>query len=265
MNSIVRKRKKRNLLILFFLCFIITQIIIYEALFLINTFSSAPTSSNKLDWISLFRETGNKFQLDKIYNHHYEYLYGIHLGPLRDEPINLLEIGLGCVVMATGPGKSLLLWNEYFPKASVSILEYDRECAEPFRSQVKNLYIGDQSDFNVLEEVGTGGPYDVIIDDGGHTRRQQINSLIGLWPYVKSGGFYIVEDIFTSFLDEFNDNPEENTMDVMHQLIVLLMDARDINYPTRFPGIELKEYSKKIAKDLLFVSCFKRACILNKK
>jgi hypothetical protein len=39
----------------------------------------------------------------------------------------------------------------------------------------------------------TGGKFDVNVDDGGHTRKQQVNCLIGLWPYV-------IEDIFTSFV-----------------------------------------------------------------
>ena len=216
------------------------------------------------DWIRIFNLTGNKLQSEKILHHHFEYLYGIHLGPIRQLPINMLEIGLGCT-MPRGPGKSIILWNEYFPNASLSILEFDKNCAERFRSKVKNLYTGDQSDFNVLKQVSQSGPYDVIIDDGGHSRKQQINSLIGLWPHVKPGGFYIVEDIFTAFLDEYNDKPSESAIDVMFQLIILLMDGRDLGFNTKFPQTPISEFAKEIVKDLLFVSCFKRACILNKK
>ena len=57
-----------------------------------------------------------------------------------------------------------------------------------------------------LEKVGKeGGPFDVIVDDGGHSRQMQINSLIGLWPYVKSNGFYIIEDLGTNFNQNYND------------------------------------------------------------
>ena len=31
---------------------------------------------------------------DKVSYHHYEYLYGMHLGPYRDEKITFLEIGI---------------------------------------------------------------------------------------------------------------------------------------------------------------------------
>ena len=68
----------------------------------------------------------------------------------------------------------------------------------------------------------TGGIFDVIVDDGGHTRKQQVNSLIGLWPYVrKNGGIYVIEDIFTSFIPSFNDN-KESALDLMFELIIIL-------------------------------------------
>ncbi len=70
----------------------------------------------------------------------------------------------------------------------------------------------------------TGGIYDVIVDDGGHTRKQQVNSLIGLWSYVrKNGGIYVIEDIFTSFIPGFNDN-KQSALDVIFELIIILND-----------------------------------------
>lgn len=229
-----------------------------------NSNEITQTCLTSKDWIKIFNSTGNKLQSEKIIQHNFEYLYGIHLGPIRQQPINMLEIGLGSG-MVNGPGRSIILWKEYFPNATINILEFDENCAESFRSQVKNLYTGDQSDFNVLKQVAESGPYDLIIDDGGHSRKQQINSLIGLWPHVKPGGFFIVEDIFTAFLDKYNDKPSENAIDVMFQLIILLMDGRDLGFNTKFPKTPISEFAKEIVKDLLFVSCFKRACILNKK
>ena len=115
--------------------------------------------------------------------------------------------------------------KNFFPKATINILEYDKNCAEKFSDKGRNLYTGDQSDFKVLKEVANGGPYDVIVDDGGHHRNQQINSLIGLWPYVKPKGFYVIEDINTSFVDDYNNNPNESAVDVIFQLISLLNES----------------------------------------
>lgn len=76
--------------------------------------------------------------------------------------------------MNYGPGKSVLVWREFLPKARISILEFDAKCAESFRDKVEQLFTGDQSDFAKLAQVGKAGPYDVIIDDGGHTNKQQV-------------------------------------------------------------------------------------------
>jgi hypothetical protein len=40
--------------------------------------------------------------------------------------------------------------------------------------------------------------FDIIIDDGGHTMKQQQTSLGFLFSKVKSGGIYIIEDLHTS-------------------------------------------------------------------
>ncbi len=39
----------------------------------------------------------------------------------------------------------------------------------------------------------------MILDDGGHQMDQQITSFRILFPTVKSGGMYIIEDLATSF------------------------------------------------------------------
>ena len=40
--------------------------------------------------------------------------------------------------------------------------------------------------------------YDVILDDGGHSMKQQMNTLEVYWPHVNPGGVFIMEDLHTS-------------------------------------------------------------------
>ena len=52
----------------------------------------------------------------------------------------------------------------------------------------------------VLGQTITGlvldnGQDEFIIDDGGHQNQQVVTSFECLWPYVKSGGFYAVENL----------------------------------------------------------------------
>lgn len=47
------------------------------------------------------------------------------------------------------------------------------------------------------------GPIDAVLDDGGHTWRQQLITLREVYPHVKPGGFVAVEDTHTSYFWPF--------------------------------------------------------------
>jgi hypothetical protein len=98
------------------------------------------------------------------------------------------------------------VWNEYFvhKDAHISFVEKDRTCAEKWRGNITrgNLYIGAQEDPEVLQEIvskNEGPGFDIIIDDGGHTMKQQQDSFRVLWPLVRPGGLYFIEDLETSY------------------------------------------------------------------
>ena len=38
---------------------------------------------------------------------------------------------------------------------------------------------------------------DLIVDDGDHSPPGQERTLLALWPYVRTGGYYVIEDIAT--------------------------------------------------------------------
>ena len=42
---------------------------------------------------------------------------------------------------------------------------------------------------------------DFFLDDGLHESRSQITSLIAIWPYIKTGGLYLIEDMHKDFFE----------------------------------------------------------------
>ena len=231
-----------------------------------DTEKCIPTQDkDKRELIDEFKQIGDKYGTDKTEAHDYHNMYGTVLGPMKNKRLSLLEIGLGCT-MPYGPGRSIPVWREFLPKVKVSILEYDGNCAEKFRSKVEQLFIGDQSDFKTLKEVAKGGPYDVIVDDGGHQVMQQINSLIGLWPALNSGGVYFIEDLHLYSYKEFY-NPEMSTYDWIQKLNLLLISSVpfwDKNiYLT--DNVKIPKEVRRIYKTLFSIECYHRACVLVKK
>ena len=217
---------------------------------------------NKID---LFKTLGIKYKNDKVSYHHYENMYGTLMAHLTDKKFNLLEIGLG-------HGTSIPLWREYFPNATYSLLEYDAKRVESFRSKVDNLFLGDQSDLDLLRIVGTSaGPFQVVVDDGGHSRKQQVNSLVGLWPFVqKNGGIYVIEDFYYSFSKSPNYyDSNESSFDLISQLIILFNDPTEIEHlhgsKVIYPDMKIRGHAREISKELMSIHCYKRACVLVKK
>ena len=42
---------------------------------------------------------------------------------------------------------------------------------------------------------------DVIIDDGSHVGRMQLEAFRSLWPHLAPGGVYIVEDLMFAYIE----------------------------------------------------------------
>jgi hypothetical protein len=130
------------------------------------------------------------------WNHYFE-IYERHLKHLRDSRINLLEIGIS-------HGGSLQMWDHYFKgNATIYAVDINPECKK-FESENVRVFIGSQEDKNFLQQLRSLiPPVDVLIDDGGHTMKQQITTFETLFDHVKANGVYICEDTHTSYWKHF--------------------------------------------------------------
>lgn len=140
--------------------------------------------------IDQFTRLGHR-ATDKYWVHNYTRLYDRYLSQLRDKPIKLLEIGVF-------RGASLLLWKDAFPKAQIYGIDKNTRMWKAYVKGQKRIkvFVGLQEDNKFLnEQVIPAGPFDVIIDDGGHHPDQQLATFKALWPHIAEGGFYILEDL----------------------------------------------------------------------
>jgi hypothetical protein len=134
-----------------------------------------------------------RYRTDKSHlTHNFAQFYDRYFTELRDRPIKLLEIGIG-------RGASIRMWKRYFRRAQLFAVE-----SEPRRGKYRFLgakvYVGRQEDRTFLRSMMDQiGPVDIIIDDGSHRVDDQQITLGCLFPYLKPGGHYIIEDIHTSF------------------------------------------------------------------
>ncbi|MBI1316875.1 class I SAM-dependent methyltransferase [bacterium] len=124
---------------------------------------------------------------------HYFEAYDAHFSRFRGREVHLLEIGVF-------QGGSLQMWKHYFgPQAKIYGVDIHPECASLEEENVK-IFIGSQSDRHFLRKLKTEIPkIDILIDDGGHTMRQQIVTFEELYDHVDEHGVYLCEDTHTSY------------------------------------------------------------------
>lgn len=124
--------------------------------------------------------------------HDYLKRYNFHFYPIREKVKKILEIGVD-------KGESLYLWEEYFPNAEIHGLDINKECEKFNKGRVK-IHIGDQSNKNFLNDLGEKNNFfDIIIDDGSHIHDHIIKSFTSLYPFLKNGGYYVVEDVVNNY------------------------------------------------------------------
>lgn len=146
------------------------------------------TCYHDLDYFAL------KYGTDKSSRgHNYAPIYEKHFSCLREKQITLLEIGLE-------KGKSARMWNDYFMYADLYFIDLSPKHVangKKILSERSHCFVAHQGEekelIDFLEKVDT--TFDIIIDDGGHNSKYQIISFETLFPYVKQGGIYIIEDL----------------------------------------------------------------------
>ena len=136
------------------------------------------------------KEVGIQNNTDKVTHHHYERFYARALSFTPATP-NILEIGYG-------NGESIGLWKNLYPQSQLTVLDKDHEEKNPTYTCIKC----DQSRHTELARAINSlddKEFDLIIDDGSHFPAHQIKTFEFLFPFLKEGGTYIIEDIETSY------------------------------------------------------------------
>jgi hypothetical protein len=134
-----------------------------------------------------------------VYANHFNRFIGRH--PL------ILEIGIH-------KGGSLEMWNFFFDgNCKIYGIDNSERCKQiPYLKKLKNVevHIGDQEDPKFWESFKDKVPkFDIIIDDGGHTSKQQIVTFECMYDHMKDDGVYLCEDVHTSYWKEFGGGLEK--------------------------------------------------------
>lgn len=140
------------------------------------------------------------------YTPHYEH----HFASFRGQSVRLLEIGIGGGQDTGHGGESLRMWQRYFRRGLVYGLDIvEKPGVDGPRMQAIR---GDQNDPEFLNDLGRQlGPFDIVIDDGSHINEHVMTSFHSLFPHVRCGGLYVIEDLQTAYWPTFGGSGNDLT------------------------------------------------------
>jgi hypothetical protein len=126
----------------------------------------------------------------------YTDIYHHYLKHLREEKFNFLEIGVR-------EGRSIKMWSEYFPNATIVGIDIDPLCSQYSGGNIE-IHIGSQDDPCFLNDIiNKYQKFRVILDDGSHINSLTMESFKFLNKFATE--LYIIEDLRHSYEDLTKD------------------------------------------------------------
>jgi hypothetical protein len=202
-------------------------------------------------------EIGLKYGTDKASSHHnYLNFYESFMAPQREQAVTLLEIGVY-------QGASLKTWREYFPKAKIIGVDIQPNCKQ-FESDRIRVELADQANLEHLAQLAAAhGPFDFIIEDGSHMWDHQITSLRALFPFLRNGGYYVVEDLQTNYGSlqvKYRGVASESCVDFLKRWMDVFV-AHDLIDLETIEDPFLRTYGRSID----FMNFHRRSCVIRKR
>jgi len=172
----------------------------------------------------------NKNGCDKAIKHHYHTVYEPEFDTLRNEPINILEVGVF-------RGDSIKAWLEFFPNATIYGIDIFKRVSpndiEVLNNERVHWLKCDSTNIAVRDQIKKKWPrirFDIIIDDGLHTPDANAKTLHNLFPLLKKNGRFYVEDVWP--LDVMT------TQEMQHWWIQ--------KHPDRYNILEMNKFLKEL-------------------
>jgi hypothetical protein len=182
--------------------------------------------------------------------HNYCRTYSHFFDPLRDRPVFLLEQGVA-------QGASIRMWLDYFDRPLSRFYGLDTN-PNAYPSVGRYQFI--QQDQRTVVSLPLPA-FDIIIDDASHHAEDMRPAFEALWPNVRPGGFYCIEDVAVFWDPDFAATApgQKWLLDLLGEVNHHGLDY--VGKPKPVPQVQLTPLAASIA----FMHCTRGLVILKKK
>lgn len=159
----------------------------------------------------MLEEIAIKHKTQKV-PHGYMPIYEKFFSEYRHQHITLVEIGVA-------EGASIKTWAEYFTRANIIGIDAASKWRSEEKSDIRQVLVmecdtkNEQRFSECCDTIRYFGWPEIIIDDASHIAGEQLAAFKKLWPILKPGGWYVIEDLFALYDKEWNPGEEPNIID----------------------------------------------------
>ena len=125
---------------------------------------------------------------------------------LKDVRFHFLEIGIF-------QGRSLAMWSDYFKNATINGIDINTKEFYLTKPELEKMSAFTNNNLGLIEQIDTtqnmlteiGNCFRIIIDDGNHAAEAQWATFKNYFPFLCSGGIYVVEDVNKNWAEKFKN------------------------------------------------------------
>eukprot|EP01065_Artemidia_motanka_P025120 TRINITY_DN30003_c0_g1_i1.p1 TRINITY_DN30003_c0_g1~~TRINITY_DN30003_c0_g1_i1.p1 ORF type:complete len:439 (+),score=79.62 TRINITY_DN30003_c0_g1_i1:74-1390(+) len=218
--------------------------------------------------------------------HEYEGLYARRLGPMRGVE-RMLEIGAGCESGVAG--RSYEFWRQWLRPGKLFTMDLRTlrdDClrwwhgtavsagfidADPAfygaKTYADNAMWGDQGNVSWLQEQAEEmGSLDVVVDDGSHRADHQRLAFEVLFPILRPGGVYVVEDIEANFIPLHSPSQIVRDADTFPDYVArMLYDMHVPYYRGKRAVFKSSHRQNNLTDQVSSIECARYACVIQKR
>ena len=194
-------------------------------------------------YINQYTQPSKKNKI-KIQAHGYSKFYQDIFYPIKNEKLNIIEIG-----SFYGNASAALFF--YFKNSKIYGADINPDMFRYKSDRVKSFYVNSSSLSSIRNElINKNIKFDIIIEDASHMLKDQIISLFYLFPVLNKGGYFIVEEL------DFPETRED--MRVNHHAPDLKTILKSILKKKDFNSKYIDEKTKKyFLENVEFIKIFK--------
>jgi len=195
---------------------------------------------------------------EKIKAHGYSKYYEKYFYQLKNQNLNILEIG-----SFHGNASAALFF--YFKNSKLFAGDIYPDLFRYRSHRIKNFYVNSSEEKSIQDNIidKFNNKFDIIIEDAGHSLKDQIISLFMLFKKLNKGGLFIIEEL--DFPDKRKDMNLLNEKPTLREILLNFKNSGTI-LESKYISINEKDYFLKNNQSIeIFKGNFNEIALLKKK